>query len=516
MMHTEKIRRFCLLAMGGLFALALSGCEGPDGPSASSEDAPGKPNILLIVSEDNGPHLGSYGDPQALTPNLDQLAADGVRFARAFVTYSVCSPSRSTILTGLYPHQNGQVGLATHKFAMREGVATLPGLLKQQDYRTGIIGKLHVNPASAFPFDLNWNDPDYISFQRRDVREVARQAEAFITASDQPFFLMVNYPDAHFPVLRQQNGIPEMPLEATNVVTWPFVGVDNERIRGYVADYYNCMSRMDTGVGLLLEKLAASGKAHNTLLIYLGDHGPQFSRGKTTNYEAGLQIPLIVRWPGRVNTGEVRGEFVSTIDLVPTILAAIGQDGPAGLPGESLLPLLRGDDMPWRDYLFADGDGGAPPLYFPQRSVRDARYKLIVNLLQDRDNILAERYAFHIGAFFEAGTTPEEVATAGEDVQRAYQTWLEAPPVELYDLETDPHEFNNLAADPVYADIRERLMDALKDWQQRTEDPLADPEKLRLFTEEVDQARATYPNNGYQRDPDFAWRYHDYFYPASR
>ena len=231
-----------------------------------------RPNLLLIVSEDNGPDLGCYGDPYAQTPVLDRLASDGVRFARAFVPYSVCSPSRACFLTGLYPHQNGQIGLATHHFAMFPGVKTLPALLQANGYRTGMIGKLHVNPEAAFPFDFR--KIKSANFGRRNMREYADAASEFFNQdSDQPFFLSINYPDAHFPLHRQQFGLPKRPINADDVRPLPWVGVDSPRLRKFTADYYNCLRRLDDGIGMLLEELAASGRAENTLIVYIGDHG---------------------------------------------------------------------------------------------------------------------------------------------------------------------------------------------------------------------------------------------------
>lgn len=148
---------------------------------------------------------------------------------------------RASILTGLYPHQNGQLGLATHKYAMYEKFPNIPALLKPEGYRTGIIGKLHINPESTFPFDFWWNDRNYISFAHRDMQKATTMADGFINASDTPFFLMVNYPDAHLPFLHQECGLPETPYTADAVETLPFIGIDTPRLRQHTADYYNCM-----------------------------------------------------------------------------------------------------------------------------------------------------------------------------------------------------------------------------------------------------------------------------------
>ncbi|MBI5693314.1 MAG: sulfatase-like hydrolase/transferase, partial [Verrucomicrobia bacterium] len=166
--------RFVLGGCWLLFATAVCGAT--------------RPSVLLIVSEDNGPELGCYGDPQARTPNLDRLAREGVRFDNAFVPYSICSPSRAAFLTGLYPHENGQIGLATHKFAMyRPDQPNVATYLKSAGYRTGLIGKLHVNPESAFPFDFR-AIPDANFSRKTDIAEYAVAAARFFAQSEgQPF-----------------------------------------------------------------------------------------------------------------------------------------------------------------------------------------------------------------------------------------------------------------------------------------------------------------------------------------
>ncbi len=302
-----------------------------------------KPNILLIVSEDNGPELGCYGDPYARTPNLDRLAAGGTRFDRAFVPYSVCSPSRAVFLTGLYPHQNGQLGLATHKFALYDPeTPNAFTLLKKAGYRTGLIGKLHINPASAFPVDFRRiTGPNY---DKRDMAEYAAAAADFFEAGDEPFFLSINYPDAHLPFHRRQLGRPAKPLTGADVKPLPWVGLDSPRIREVTADYYNCMERLDDGIGLLLGELEKAGKTRDTLIVYIGDHGAQFPRGKFSVYEGGLRIPFIISWPETAKPGLVRRELVSTIDILPTFLAAAGEPIPPELPGLPLQQLLAGGD----------------------------------------------------------------------------------------------------------------------------------------------------------------------------
>ena len=349
-----------------------------------------KPNILLIVSEDNGPELGCYGDPYVQTPVLDGLAEEGVRFENASVPYSVCSPSRACFLTGLYPHQNGQIGLATHKFAMYLEWPNLFTVLKAAGYRTGLIGKLHVNPEPAFPVD--YRAIRGANFGKRNMRDYAEAAGKFFAGDGEaPFFLSINYPDAHYPLHRQQFGLPEEPLDGEDVKPLPWVGADSERLREFTANYYNCMRRLDDGVGMLLEELEKSGVADDTLIIYIGDHGAQFSRGKCSVYEAGLRVPFIVHWRGRIKGGQVREELVSTLDIMPTLCGVAGVEAAENLVGYDLAPLLAGEvPADWREFSFGFTTGAAPAIFCLQHSVRDRRWKLISSPLAGETNLSAK------------------------------------------------------------------------------------------------------------------------------
>jgi len=470
------------------------------------------PNILLIVSEDNGPELGCYGDPYARTPNIDALADQGVRFENAFVGYSVCSPSRACFLTGLHSHQNGQIGLATHRFAMYdEDTPNFVTLLKPAGYHTGLIGKLHVNPESAFPFD--YKAISTANFQRKSsVPDYAAKAAEFFaeaTTAGKPWFLSVNYPDAHLPFIRKVNGRPEAPLDADDVKAMPWVGVDTPRFNEQVANYYNCLARLDDGIGLLLEELDKTGATDNTLVMYIGDHGGQFPRGKGTVYEGGLRVPMIVRWPGVTKAGLVREELASTLDLLPTALQAAGVTPEKALPGRSLQPLLVEAAQPdWREYIFALTTGSFPRACFVQHSVRDARYKLISSPRPGTENLDARTYLDPTHPHFViSGATPEDQATVSDEVRAAWELWKSPPRFELYDLKNDPGEWQNLADDPEYAEVRQRLAGALSEWQTETRDPFSDPENVEAYVaEQLANWEATY-----RKDRDFRWSYLDSF-----
>ncbi len=486
----------------------------PAAPFTVSGDHPKKigavrnhrPNVLLIVSEDNGAELGCYGDPYVRTPNLDKLAQEGCRFANAYVPHAVCSASRAAFLTGLYPFQNGQIGLATHRYAMYREWDNIPGVLKTVGYRTGMIGKLHVNPESAFSFDYRAITGN--GFNDRPMELYAAAADRFFNASDEPFFLAINYPDAHFPLLRQQYGLPVRPLEADDVTPLPFIGADSPRLRQGTADYYNCLMRLDSGIGMLMDRLERSGKADNTIVIYIGDHGAQFSRGKATCYEGGLRIPMIIRSPGVVPPNTVRNELVSTIDLLPTILDAVRLPARETLPGTSLLPLANGKADVWRRYLFAERTAYSAGSFYPQRTLRDERYKLILNLTPTRTNPVADAYLNQDGPFFVYGTNRKEINAGSIAIQSAYATWRIAPAVELYDLENDPWEFVNLADSAEHKTAKRRLMAELQHFREQHKDPLLNAEKLRQLEAEHDYVASATKRGRYGEGQ--SWKYLDY------
>lgn len=439
-----------------------------------------KPNILFIVSEDNGPELGCYGTPIE-TPNLDALANAGTRFANAYVPQAGSSPSRACFLTGLYPHQNGQVGLATWKYHMyQETTPNLVNDLKTNGYRTGIIGKIHVNPESAFHFD--WHEIDGGNFQRKNLMEYHKAAYNFITESDEPFYLQVNYPDAHEPFIPQVDGLPENPLDWEDVEVLPHMGVSSPVIRDRVANYLNCIRRLDSYIGLLIEELKRSGKYKNTLIVYIGDHGGDLVRGKRTIFEGGLRIPLIAVWPKEGKQAHVYDGLVSTLDLYPTFMDFAGISVRKHLPGSSMKDVIMGSDKVLHEYIFAEYNVHSNHNPYPQRSVRDSRYKLIYNPAYTEPN---PGYDYTIGKKNEPNDFNAALSQAPEMVQQAYKRMKQAPEFELYDLTADPYEWKNLAEKPEYQGVLSRMKEILAKWQKETRDPFANPELAVKFMQQI-------------------------------
>ncbi|MDE0110285.1 MAG: sulfatase [Bryobacterales bacterium] len=489
-MQRLPLSRFSRFGQWSALACLLAGALGC---SPATVDQPSRLNVLLITADDLGLQLSSYGDQVIETPNLDALGASGALFEVAYVAQASCSPSRSAMFTGLYVHSNGQFGLTNASdFSLHPHLhdATMPNILKRAGYRTGIIGKLHVDPTDRFLWDLR------SQVNARDVAGMAAEAEVFMSGgAEDPFFLMVNYTDPHayrerdpqtgeitsdWTFLDQHEGIPATLVEPSEKTVFPFQGIDTPEQRKRVAGYYNEVLRVDVGVGLLLESLERLGHSDDTLVILTGDHGPPFDRGKTTVYEAGLRVPFLVRWPG-VSKPARSQAMVSTVDILPTILDATGVPAAVEMQGMSLRPVLEDAEAPWREYLVGEFHmHGAP--WFPRRAIRDGRYKLIHNLLAP-----AESPSIRIDGDLGYLASRDE-RYAGTPVRQAFDTFAKPPEFELYDLEADPWEFRNVAGDPEHAEALQRMQAALEEWRRETADPSLDP----AFSEEMRQRVDSY------------------------
>lgn len=478
----KRLTRRKFLYYSGIFTSALLSKHS----SAVLGQSATPTNILLITADDLGQVLGCYGDSIARTPNLNRLASQGIRFVNSYVTHASCSSSRSSLFTGLYPHQTGflppdntpvgQIGIAKEGFNYRmdSSVRTLPQLLKAAGYRTGIIGKLHVFPEASFPFDYKPQE----SLDTRDIELIAQRAAEFLRQKpQQPFFLKVSYGDPHTPFYTQFDGYPQQPFGSSEVPPFAWQGIDTPLVRERTAGYYNGVARLDAGIGMLLNKLTQSGLANNTMVIFVGDHGPAFTRGKTTCYEAGLRIPFLVRWSGKISPNRVNSSLVSTVDILPTVLQAVGVKVPPKLHRRSLMQLFQGNTTNWRTVLAAEYTSHGRPHFYPRRSIRNTRYKYILNLLTDRNNPV-----LYINA--DRAYDESRKLAIGHPARVAMDRCRRPPVEELYDLSVDRIEFKNLANNPDYQNLRNFLRGELLKWRQQTIDPLLDAAVLAKMTRE--------------------------------
>jgi len=426
-------------------------------------------NVLLVIADDQGLDLGVYGNRVLRTPNLDQLAARGTLFTSAFATVSSCSPSRSVIYTGLYSHSNGMYGLAhdVHNQHLLPSVRTLPQLLKAAGYRTALVGKKHILPEDALPFD------EELAPERpgvRDVAVIAAEARKFIGKSaDRPFLLVVGYSDPHraeqnFGNTRAWPAVERATYDPAKVVV-PVHLPDLPEVRRDLADYYESISRLDSGIGMLLEALRDTGHRSDTLVIYLSDNGRAFPGAKTTLYDEGIHLPLIVWSPTQSKHGVRNDAMVSWIDIVPTILdwARVTKTQP--LPGRSILPILEQSAPPGWDRVFASHNFHEIQQYYPMRALRTREYKYIVNL--------AAPLEFPIAGDIASSPTWRAIAARpaiGLGV-RSTQAFLHRPTEELYDLRKDPAEVHNVAGDPAYRAMLTRMRAELTKFRADTRDP---------------------------------------------
>ncbi|MBA4064355.1 MAG: heparan N-sulfatase [Isosphaera sp.] len=439
------------------------------GAAAPAAAAP--KNVVLLVADDLGLQLGCYGDPVAKTPNLDRLAKSGTRFTQAFASVASCSASRATILTGLPTHACGQFGHAhaEHNFHSFRAVKGLPALLSPAGYRSGVVAKLHVQPREVYPFDVE------VQNSGRNPVQVAADVKKFVADSgDKPFFLLVGFTDPH----RATKGFandgkypPEVPVVAFDpkTVPVPYHLPDQPEVRAELAEFYQSLARLDDGVGRVLKVLDEAGRANDTLVIFLSDNGIPFPGAKTTLYDAGVHLPLIVRKPGQ-KAGE-SAALVSWTDIVPTVLDWCGVKPEAGgkkavpLPGRSVLRLLDGESADAWGAVYGSHQFHEVTMYYPMRMVRSREYKYILNL--------AHPLEYPHASDLWGSLTWQGVLKRGDKLMgsREVKAYLHRPKEELYDLTADPNELKNVAGDPAHAKALEGLRAKLAGWRAATNDP---------------------------------------------
>ncbi|NNE90371.1 MAG: sulfatase [Verrucomicrobiales bacterium] len=431
-----------------------------------------KPNVLFIVSEDNSEQIGCYGETRVHTPVLDSLAESGVRYTRAYVPYSVCSPSRAAFLTGLYTRQTGHIGLATHRFAFYKDFKTMPRYLQEAGYYTGFIGKTHLNPESIVEKYVDYRGIKTASFKSTfSIIEYAAHARTTFEnakAVGKPFLCILNYSDAHRAFIgKSKAGFPTVDVEGETAEPLPWIGCDTPALRREMRNYLNCMNRLDEGIGLVLKHLEEMGERENTVVIYLADHGGDFPRGKTTCYEGGVKVPMIVNFPKSFQKGHVEEAMVSSMDILPSILQEVGIEIPKELVGTPLQD-LKDPDTPRRKYIHTFNTGSASVLLYLTFGIRDERYKLIYNPVRMTNGVAISRY------------NNTKIPMAVWD-----PAYVDPPEFELYDLEADPYELNNIANDPALKSKREELFQAMRDFQKEIKDPFLDPENVDYYVKEV-------------------------------
>ncbi|MDM8005827.1 MAG: sulfatase [Phycisphaerae bacterium] len=470
----------CLLVAGpvgsGLFRVQADAAGGA--PSGV-----GRVNVLLITADDlNYDSLGVTGcKVPEITPHIDRLASEGMRFEHAHVTIAVCQPSRSVLMTGRYPHRNGAKGFEP----IRTDVPTLQESLRAAGYLNGIMAKVgHLAPGEKFCWDTivpaeelgNGRDPELYYKHARSFFERARN-------ENRPFFLMANSQDPHRPFAgsEQEANRANRRLRAGQAaavgrtykpqeVVVPGFLPDLPDIRTELAQYFTSVHRCDQTVGKILKALKESGLEQSTLVMFLSDNGMSLPFSKTNCYPASTRTPWIVRWPGKVKPGTVdKGHFISGIDFTPTILEATGLKSIEGVDGRSFVGLLRGEKDESRGGVFTLFFQTSGRNDYPMRAFQTRKYVYIWNPWSDGKTVFKNEP--QAGLTFKA---MQEAARTDPAIAARVRLFLYRVPEEFYDVETDPNALQNLIDDPALKDKVARFRQELSRQMTATDDPLAE------------------------------------------
>jgi arylsulfatase A-like enzyme len=434
--------------------------------------SPSRPNIVVILSDDHTTqHLGAFGNPVIQTPNLDRFASQGMKFDRMFTAAPQCVPSRTAIMTGRSP-----VACRMGRFTspLPPDVVTMPELLRAQGYYTGICRRLyHLDgpgrklPVSSKVFEehglttfdkrVDWLDKNSTRAQTQD------RVNTFLdkVPAGRPFFLWVNFNDPHHKW--DDNAIPK-PHDPAKIPV-PSYLPDVPGMRADLARYYDEISRMDAEFQMVIDILEKRGHSQNTVVMFMGDNGYAFPHGKGSLYDPGLNVPLVIRWPGKVKAGSASSELLSGEDVTPTLLAAAGVTAPASMSGKSFLPLLTGRSTSGpRENIFAARlpHGGSP--YSPRasnfdlsRCVRTKTHKLIYNCTPQQEYWPVDSGA---DAGWQQVLAAHKAGKLKPEHEKAYFS-LPRPVFELFDLEKDPAEMHNVAEEASYAKVRRQLTEIM-------------------------------------------------------
>jgi len=446
-----------------------------------------RPNILWLIAEDFGPALGCYGQKEVSTPHIDQLAADGVRYTRAYTTAPVCSPSRSAFMTGMYQTTIGAHNHRAHRddgYHLPAGVRVLTEWMRDAGYFTANLVELPPEFGFRGTGKTDWNfTPPAHPFDSKRWNDLA---------THQPFFAQINFQETHRKFHATARADPAK-------VELPPYYPDHPVTRADYAQYLDAATELDRKIGLILARLEVEGLADRTVLVFFGDNGEAHIRGKQFCYEEGLRIPLLIRWPGKITPpvnfepGSVDDRFIEAIDLAPTMLALAG----APIPKMQGRVFLGAQTAPAREYVFGARDR-CDETVFRLRTVRDRRHRYIRNFTPERRFLQPNNYkerSYPVWNLLktlhaEGKLTPVQAALCAEAM----------PPEELYDLDTDPHQIRNLADLPDHQTVLHRLRGVLDQWIEETNDQGRTLEPASIVRNKGLTKDGKNPNVGYTLD----------------
>jgi len=469
---TQNITRRSFLKRSAMRAFGAAGALIPAASLYARENKRNRrPNIVMYISDDHGvDFLGCYGNKDIQTPNIDTLAKEGMLFTNMFAASPTCAPSRSVLWTGLYSARNGCMGNHT---VCRDDITSLPRYLGRLGYRVVLANKFHAKPKKVFSFEyINAGlprNPDNHRVYRREGLNV-RAIDEFLAEHskeqpDKPLCLILADSSPH--VTWEPNKI----YDPAELQLPPYI-VDTELTRRAMANYYQDITTMDKRLGEVRALLKKYGFEDNTLFIYTTDQGSEWPHSKWTVYDTGIHVPFISVWPGKIKPGSVCDAMVSFVDITPTFIDIAGGPQPEGLDGKSFSDVLAGKTGTFREFIYASHTRDGNMNVFPQRGVRGLRYKYILNL--NPENTWTTHFT--------------KVPGIPESHKQVWDTWVEKaktdsqaaklldiiehhPAEELYDLQKDPYELNNIAGKPEAGAILTKMQAQLKQWMLSQNDP---------------------------------------------
>lgn len=437
-------------------------------------------NILFLTADDLAYNsVGAFGcNIKDVTPNIDKLASEGVKFTNAHVNSAVCQPCRQSLLTGLYPHNNGSEGFEP----INKNITTLPELLKEAGYINGILGKeRHHQPAEKFFWDyIPFTDKDSIwrkGYSRNPdlFYEYSKRFFDLVKEEKKPFFFQANSHDPHRPFTGSANdlsgwgGNPPPIIDKYKTGDIEVLGYlpDIPDIRKEVTQYYNTVSRCDQNIGAVLRAFAESGLSKNTLVIFLSDHGASFPFAKSQCYLNSTKTPLIIKWPGIIDPGsEPHEELIIGTDIMPTILQVTGLSIPKNLDGRSFLPLLLDEAYEERSHLFTTYYQIFAKIRYPMRCIQNKKFGYIYNFWSDGET---EMSGDATGGL--TWNAMNEAAEANPEIAERVKLYRYRVREEFYDFKNDPDGLNNLVDDSGYADEIDQFRNLMLKQMKAYDDP---------------------------------------------
>jgi arylsulfatase A-like enzyme len=425
------------------------------------------PNIVLIIADDvSWNDIGPYGNNNIRTPNLNKLARAGMTFTEAYLTSSSCSPSRTSIISGLYPHNTDAEQLS---WPLPESKKTFVQELKKSGYWTGLAGKYHMGNPVKDDFDvlleMQWKDAP-IGLDRRLVGDGSGCDEWIKLLKnrpkDKPFFTWLASFDAHRPFYK---GMSDNPHNPEDVILPPYMPA-TDKVKEDFALYYDEINRMDSYIGRVVEELEKQGVSDNTMILFISDNGRAFPRDKTTLYDGGIKTPWIVKWPAQVEANKINNNMVSSVDIAPTLLKLAGLTPPKDFEGVDFSPLLKDTHKVVRNEIFAEDHFHDFEDY--TRAVRTKQFKYVKNYYTDLPNTPSADIIR--GRSWQSMKIEKENGSLNTAQMKCFD--IPRQQEELFDIVTDPNELNNLALNPDYKEELDNMRSKLESIRNRTNDIL--------------------------------------------